>query len=310
MAQISFTSTAPGNAIVAHGLGGAPNWASVIMTSPGAIWFQTPVQWDSTNLYLVASDTGISCVIELTSQAAAPVSTSNVTLQNTINWAQSFLGFPSLSVGTANEPAITSANIVMQTMLASPFKWKWNRGSTSFATNTTAATQDYGISIAGFGFIENAFLAGATSPIELSPTLSLAVDSIVDRPIYIAPQVQSGNTITFRLQPVPPITPECTVTVNFQFAAPFFSALTQTWAPIPDNYQYVYSWGFLSLMQEYFGNPRAEVTRQKFIGSLLAVAEGLTEQERNIFAAAWLGRDRNDLINQMSAQLGERGRGI
>lgn len=308
--SVSFTSTAPGNATIAHELGSAPIWASVIMTSPGAIWFQSPVQWDSTNLYLVASDTGVSCIIELAATNVAPVNSSNIMLQNTVNWAQTFLGFAGLNIGISNEPAITSANIVMQTMLAPPFKWRWNRGSVSFPTNTTTATQDYGVSVAGFGHIENAFLTGFTNPIELQTSECLAVDSAQDRPVYISPQVQSGSTITFRLQPIPPTTPQGIITVNFQFAAPLFTGLSQTWAPIVDNYQYIYSWGFLALMQDYFGLPQAAQTRQKFIGALLAVAEGLTEQERNAFAAAWLGRDRNDLIAQMTAQLGERGRGI
>lgn len=302
---------------------------------------------------------------------------STVTIQNTVNWAQGFLGFAPLALGAANEPALTSANMILQTILNPPFKWRWNRGSQSFVTNASTPTQDYAVAMPNFGSIENAFLSGQ---IELEPHLVLAVDSSVDRPAHIAPQLESpaivgtvstsgtavswvsgskfvtggswngltiningvaytissagtatsltlmGSagtqtgvvysvaasvvTVTFRLQPVPPITPQYTVTVNYQQAAPAIAALAGTWAPVPDYLSSLYCWGFLSLMQDYFGNAQAARTRQIFVATILGLAEGLTEQERNIFASAWLGTDRADLVAQMTAQLGERGRGI
>jgi hypothetical protein len=63
-------------------------------------------------------------------------------------------------------------------------------------------------------------------------------------------------------------------------------------------------------MQDYFGNAQGARTRQVFVATILGLAEGLSEQERNVFASAWLGRDRQELIAQMTAQLGERGRGV
>jgi hypothetical protein len=34
-----------------------------MMTSGGAIWFQTPTMWDATNLYLVASAAGATAKV-------------------------------------------------------------------------------------------------------------------------------------------------------------------------------------------------------------------------------------------------------
>jgi hypothetical protein len=56
---VSVTSSAAGNCTVPHLLGRVPVCAVIQMTSSGAIWFQTP-SYDGTNLYLVASDAGVT----------------------------------------------------------------------------------------------------------------------------------------------------------------------------------------------------------------------------------------------------------
>ena len=57
--QASFTTTTPGNFTVAHGLGSIPASVVIVITTGGAVWFQT-VRYDATNVYLVASDTGLT----------------------------------------------------------------------------------------------------------------------------------------------------------------------------------------------------------------------------------------------------------
>lgn len=61
--QVSAAPSAPGNFTVAHLLGRSPVGVSVFMTSGGAIWFQSPINFDATNLYLVASDTGVTAKV-------------------------------------------------------------------------------------------------------------------------------------------------------------------------------------------------------------------------------------------------------
>jgi hypothetical protein len=57
---VSVAASAPGNWTVAHMLGRAPVCAIIQMTSGGAIWFQMPTSYDGVNLYLVASDAGVT----------------------------------------------------------------------------------------------------------------------------------------------------------------------------------------------------------------------------------------------------------
>ena len=54
------STSAPGNFTLAHGLGTTPSAVVVSMTAGGAIWLQSPTGFDGTNLYLVASDAGLT----------------------------------------------------------------------------------------------------------------------------------------------------------------------------------------------------------------------------------------------------------
>lgn len=61
-ATLPLAPGAPGNFTVAHGLTAAPALVLVQMTSGGEIWFQVPTAWDATNIYLDASDAGVTGV--------------------------------------------------------------------------------------------------------------------------------------------------------------------------------------------------------------------------------------------------------
>ena len=84
------------------------------------------------------------------------------TLQQTINWATTFVNYLPLNVGTGNEPAMSNANHVQQLFfLPNLDPWPFNRGTASF--QTVAGVQDYTVSImAGspplpsFGYLETA----------------------------------------------------------------------------------------------------------------------------------------------------------
>lgn len=58
--SVVVDTTAPGNYTVAHGLVTTPSAVTFEMTSGGQIWFQSPTRYDGTNLYLVASDAGLT----------------------------------------------------------------------------------------------------------------------------------------------------------------------------------------------------------------------------------------------------------
>ena len=63
--KVSAAPGAPANFTLQHYLGRAPIGVVVQMTSGGAIWFQAPTMYDATNLYLVASDSGITAKVLL-----------------------------------------------------------------------------------------------------------------------------------------------------------------------------------------------------------------------------------------------------
>jgi len=303
---------------------------------------------------------------------------NTITIGGSVNWSQSYCGFKSLTIGTSSEPAISSANIILQTIIAPPFSWNWNRSSATF--NTVAGTQDYSQAVASFGFIEKAaykipsaaitntaltsgvatytatnnFQAGdlvtvtglsnnptvynvtnqaivtATSSLftvlinnanigsggdtgtaivgtttEISETTTiLGTGSERGSPNKIAPQTDdNANNISFRVLPIPDRV--YTIEVIFQKRIPALVTTTaNTWAPIPDHYSYIYQWGFLALMLAYNQDGRWTQANQKFVGNLLGANEGLSEVDKNLFQAAWLGTITEQQVTGMKAQQG------
>jgi hypothetical protein len=60
---IGIEAPQPGNFTVPHGLGCYPSAAVVQMNSAGLIYFQSPKEYDATNLYLAASDSKLTAQI-------------------------------------------------------------------------------------------------------------------------------------------------------------------------------------------------------------------------------------------------------
>ncbi len=81
---------------------------------------------------------------------------ATITLQNTVDFTKPFLNWANLAIGTNNEPAMSTANLILQTIVGPPFVWPWNRATTTF--QTTQGVQDYTMNIASFGFLETASL--------------------------------------------------------------------------------------------------------------------------------------------------------
>lgn len=241
---------------------------------------------------------------------------STITLANTITWAQTFLGYRPLAV-SSNEPALTSANLVLQTILGPPFGWRWNRNTKSGLVYSNAAVapanQDQTASVSDFGFIEKAYIslpAGSPPPafveMKVKPILSLATEQA--RPDAIAAQADdNAGNITFRVSPAPDQI--YGATVYYQKKAVLMTGTGSTWSPIPDEYAYVYNAGFLALMMFYSDDPRAAFFNQKFVGSLLGLAEGLTETQRELFLSSWLSYTASEQRNSLRTQQGVAGRG-
>src|SRR5579863_6144948 len=79
-------------------------------------------------------------------------------IQDSMNWSQQYLYSQPLALGAANEPAITIANVVQQTMLGPPFVWRQNRGQLAAPIALVQGQQDYVTAIPTLGFVEKAYL--------------------------------------------------------------------------------------------------------------------------------------------------------
>jgi hypothetical protein len=177
-------------------------------------------------------------------------------------------------------------------------------------TLTNGTTQDYTIAAPTFSHIEHASVLDVTRTpsnwIELKVQNNLALDSRNARPTFVGPHVEDGNgNVTFRVMPSP--NAAYPVSVHVQLAAPLITSINQTWSPMPDFMQYIYSWGFLALIWAFADDVRFPIANSKFTAGLLARAEGLTQEERDIFLANW-----NNIIpqNQATRQQGIQARQI
>lgn len=188
-----------------------------------------------------------------------------------------------------------------------PFQDLSLTGDTGISTNVT--TQDYTISAPQFSHIEHASLYDLdvngvpTKWWELKVQNNLSLESSKNRPMFVGPHVEDGlGNVTFRVFSSPD--KAYPVSIHVQLAAPSITSINQTWAPLPDFMQYIYTWGFMALMWSFSDDPRSEQANQKFKAGLLARSEGLTEEERNIFLNNW------DMVTGQVKQQGQQARGI
>src|SRR5208337_2573282 len=173
-------------------------------------------------------------------------SKTTVKIQDTLNWIAAFIQQrPTAGVASiALEPGLTSANKVMQSILAPPFKWSWNRKEDSSIT-CTPGTSDYSVALADWGWLEKAYgTLGSNDPpvFEIEVAQVLSKDSRTNQPQQIAPVTDDDNgNVVFRL--LPPPDKAYVITLEYQKAAILASSLGVTWAPIPDRYAFLYEVG-------------------------------------------------------------------
>lgn len=208
---------------------------------------------------------------------------NSLTIQNTINWSSAFIDQQPVKIN-GNEPALSSASLVLQTMLGPPFGWAWNRGTITFVTTG----QDFTVAnLNDFGFLEGGTIQQPNDkPFSLSVRNYLDTDAQSARPLFVSALTDDGaGNISFRVGPV--ATVGSTAKLLYQRKAPLIQSLAQTWYPVPDEKNYICQWGFLSLMSLIGADARFNAYNQKFITSLLSAHGGLSATERNIFLANW-----------------------
>jgi len=165
--------------------------------------------------------------------------------------------------------------------------------------------QDYTVAIGDYGFEEVASVAdigGLNKEITFKKVLALDGTS-PDRPAYIAAQDDDNNgNITFRISPPPDQAYGTTVT--YQRKPPIVQSMAGLWSPVPDEYSYIYNWGFLTMAAMLTNDPRMAAYSQKFIGHLLSAQSGLTERQINIFMSTFLQRTGQVAVAGLTAQQG------
>lgn len=211
---------------------------------------------------------------------------STITIQNTVNWEKTFLEQQPFLVNGL-EPAVSSAQLVLQTILAPPFCWPWNRG----IVNYTSGAQDYTVAnLHEFGFLEGGNVqpvSGGGRSMAIAVKQFLEIDTNSARATHASAFIDDGaGNITFRLMPAPD--QSYVVTLPYQKKCPRIYCLAQTWAPVPDEKQYLCQWGHLALMSLIGNDARFNEYNTKFITAILSSHGGLTELEKNIFLGNWL----------------------
>jgi hypothetical protein len=87
------------------------------------------------------------------------------TLTQSINWSQAFYEYAPVTAGLGQEPAVSTANMIRDTLTGPPMTWPWNRAVFQLDAPTTVGEQDYPVplsSIPDFGFLEKVTLTETT----------------------------------------------------------------------------------------------------------------------------------------------------
>lgn len=244
---------------------------------------------------------------------------SSFTLQQSVDFLAASLP-QNLNIGaTGNAPVVSAANKVLSTILNPPFKWLWNRATTTFTAVTGQTDYTPTTPISDFGFIEAASITQANNSAETYeiPELRLMMlkGTETGRPQCIAPLLEnttSGN-ITFRVSPAPDSTLNGeTITVIYQKIPPLITALTATWTPIPDRFSVIYDAGLQYYMlwqsREEMDRQVVPFAAQSFAARLLSVSEGLSEQEQSRFLDSWIMRTNQDTSGKLKPGQGSQAR--
>lgn len=155
-------------------------------------------------------------------------------------------------------------------------------------TYSTGTQSDYIVPISDFGFIEKVYVVDQQGKTWEIPDIAqeMVQDRDTGRATAISPYLDDNQgNITFRFMPGLP-DQQYNVQVIYQKQPTLLTSLSTAWQ-IPDRFGNVYQQGFLGFMYLFADNEKAGFMLQKFVASLLAVAEGLSEQERNIFIEQW-----------------------
>lgn len=118
---------------------------------------------------------------------------ATIKVDDTINFTRPFVNWANLTIGTNSEPALTAANMTLQTLVGPPFVWPWNRATVSFLT--TQGTQDYNTAIADFGYLESVTIQAAAVITSVTVTTNVAVFTAINNFALLANQGANSRVV-------------------------------------------------------------------------------------------------------------------
>lgn len=231
------------------------------------------------------------------------------TIQDSINWARPFLKNMDVNVAPVNNPALDTANHVLQLIAGPPFSWPWNRASA--ALPVLINTQDSTTALSDFGFMELASIDGTTDQSfgELKIDNSLASAALSNdasqkgRPSRICLLIDdNAGNYTFRTRPVADAA--YNAKIIYQKKPLLMQSLGALWTPLPDELAYIYDEGFLALLLAFDNDPMYAFYSQRFVAHLLGRAQGLSDMQKNIFLGDWLELTRMAQASTLTTQRG------
>lgn len=240
----------------------------------------------------------------------------STTVQNLIDFAQTFIQYSPISVGTGNQPAIGLANELQNTVMNPPFTWPWNRKEDTSIT-TTKGTADYTASITDFGFLEKVTLTdGSGNTYEIKDVYNNLARVTGSTSQEARPQaacvvkVTYGTSVTIRFIGVPD--QAYTVVLTYQKLVAPLTALTggSGTLVVPDQFVDVFNNLFLGEAMALVDDARANVYRQRGVAALLSKAEGLTQLQINAFLEQYWQRDAQMHYRMTQAQQGAQARAV
>ena len=235
------------------------------------------------------------------------------TLQQSVSFAETYIQYSPLTVGTGNEPAISIANEIQNTMTNPPLTWGWNRNENSSLT-INSSSQNYTVALTDFNFLEKVTLTDTTGnvfevlDIYNTAALGKSGSNKNGRPNAVSViSVIYGTSVNLRFMSVPDQT--YNVLLTYQMLVTPFTMPVQYW-DIPDQYIDVYNNLFVGEAMAIVDDARAAQYRQRGIATLLAKAEGLSELQKDQFLMQYWTRDSQMLANQLRTQQAQQARGL
>jgi hypothetical protein len=272
------------NPVIGNSLEPALTAAQIVMQ----VILGPPFEWWWNNEELVFT---CNPVPNSATSTAVSIVNGTITVTATNTFAQGDLVLPKSFVTLT---ALNGLLLEVVTASSSAFTASVNlpNGTDTVGVFTNITTQDYPVSTPEFSHIEHASVLDIDAtgkPLkwyELTVKNMLSLETSANRPEFISPHTENGQGVTvFRVTSAPD--KKYPVSIHIQKAAPTVTSINQTWAPIPDFMQYIYTWGFMALIWQFSDDPRATYANNKFVAGILARSEGLDDEQKNIFLNNW-----------------------